>query len=134
MEKLPAIYGSNDVLFDYSFKLMEQADFSIYRTADGEYDIGVGPVKPWEHSQIYSPRYFTAEELNHFWEKQKHKDFIVVYFFKSGDSDEELLAQAKAVQAYFFKLGFKRVRVHQAYSFGVGVWCDDRNPALSTQN
>jgi hypothetical protein len=110
--------------FNKAFAEEAKADFSVEYDNRDKFRIGIGVVK----GDVLNSIRFTYEELRHFWELQRHKDFIVVTVDPSMRTDAEDKALVNRLTNYFFRVGFRRVRIHQAQSDGVGVLSDKVNP------
>lgn len=104
-----------------TFSIESSADWEVDYSWDGKLDIGVGVSK----GGIWYAKTFDLDELKSFWTRQRHKDFVVVMLPKNTWDDVEYAEVCRKLKAYFFKVGFKRVRIQQAASFGVGVVSDD---------
>ena len=107
-----------------AFAEEDKADFSIFYDYDGKLSIGIGPVR----DGIQYPITFTFDELRSFWERQRHKSFIVVTLSKANRTEAESKKLVARITNYFYDRGFQRVRIHQGYGSGVGVLSDSKNP------
>lgn len=90
-----------------------KADASVRVTGDDQLDINI------------AKKTFSLEELQRYFELQRHKDFIVVTYDKnapSGDLKESL----EKLKSYFHKAGYKRVLLTHGHSSGVIIREDSR--------
>ncbi|HEX8296087.1 MAG TPA: hypothetical protein VF593_07285, partial [Chthoniobacteraceae bacterium] len=81
---------------------------------------------------IHHPITFTFDELRSFWERQRHKAFIVVTLSKADRTAADARKLISRLTDYFFDCGFRRVRIHQALGSGVAVYSDATNPRKSS--
>lgn len=90
-----------------------KADESVRVTRDDQLDINI------------AKKTFSLDELQRYFELQRHKDFIVVTYDKnapSGDLKESL----EKLKSYFHKAGYKRVLLTHGHSSGVIIREDSR--------
>ena len=106
-----------------SFKLETAADFVAWYSTDGKLDIGVGRT---DKQQFHYPIQFSLEELENFFDDQKHKDLIVVGIHKNTWSDQELQSHVIKLRDYMVARGYSRVVIQQGYAFGRGIHLDYR--------
>lgn len=119
-EKLPAYHDLGTSGFSYACEQEQKADFRVSYGHDDKLDIQIGVVK----NNTRTPITFTLTELEPFWKEHGRDKFVCITL---GKSDLEVDAQRKLTErlaAYFFKCGFRRVRIHQAFGAGVGVLYD----------
>ncbi len=101
-----------------AFALEKSADFVVQYSGDEMFDIGVGKTTTSEGVKIFSPRGFPADELISFFDRQRHKQLVVVIFekgvpFKGSQQDE-----VTKVHTYFKERGYKRIVIQQFRATG----------------
>lgn len=107
-----------------------KADFEVAYSNEGKLHIGIGAVRDGVQHVIS----FSFEELAPFWERQRHKDFILIVLAKGNRTEDERKALAKRLNDYFFKAGFRRVRVRQGLGgMGYELVSDTINPSPAGQ-
>lgn len=126
----PKFYSALDPGCTAAFNEAAKADFDIDYGHDGKFDLGIGPLR----DGIHYPITFTFEDLRYFWEKQRHKDFVVVTLAKADLDDTQWRKLAERITDYLFQSGIRRVRIHQAFGNGVGVLSDSTNPAKKSDD
>lgn len=124
----PKFYGIGDPGAAAAFAEEAKADFSILYDYDGKLSIGIGVVR----DGIHRPIKFTFDELRSFWQEQRHRSFIVVTLSKANRTEADARELIARLTEYFFDCGFQRVRIHQAFGSGVGVYSDSTNPRKSS--
>jgi len=121
----PKFYSGHSPEASAAFAEEAKADFSIFYDHDDKLNIGIGPVR----DDFQYPITFTFDELRSFWERQRHKSFILVTLSKANRTEAESNKVIVRINDYFFACGFQRVRIHEAYAFGIGVLSDSTNPS-----
>ncbi len=117
--------GQSEGTFKFSptteraFKLEEEADFVAWYSLDGKLDVGVGRTDKKEN--LYHSIKFSLEELEGFFDKQKHKNLIVVGIQKQNLTKEVLEMHITKLRDYFVARGYARVVIQQAYGNGRGI-------------
>ena len=102
-----------------AFDLESKADLVAWYSTDGKLDIGIGRTDKTQN--LHHPISFTLDELEHFFDRQKHKDLIVVTVAKNVWTDEELTGHVNRLRDYFIARGYKRIVIEQAYGSGRGI-------------
>jgi len=112
-----------------AFNLEAAADFSAWYSTDGKLDVGIG--RRDKAQNINYPIRFTLEELEGFFDDQKHKGLIVVTVAKNVWTDEELGDHVTRLRDFFIDRGYQRIVIEQAYASGRGIHLDhrERKPA-----
>lgn len=101
-----------------AFAREKSADFVVRYSGDDVFEIGVGTTTTRDGVEIFSPRSFPADELISFFDRQRHKQLVVVIFekgvlFKGTRQDE-----VTKIHSYFKERGFKRIVIQQARANG----------------
>lgn len=109
-----------------AFALETAADFVVKYTDDGKFDIGVGRLTSIEGREMKGrkPHYFELEELEGFFDGQRHKSLIVVILHKSTRSQEEIKAEVAKLNSYFKDRGYKRIVIQQYLAFSRPILSD----------
>jgi hypothetical protein len=109
-----------------AFALEKAADFVVKLTDDGKFDIGVGRITSTEGSEWNGLKhvYFEQDELVSFFDRQRHKDLIVVIFHKSSRKSEAVRKEVAKMNAYFKDRGFKRIVIQQLLAFSRPIYSD----------
>ena len=115
-----------------AFRLESEADFVAWYSTDGKLDIGVGRTD--KKRNLHHPIRFTLEELEGFFDGQKHKGLIVVTVAKNVWTDDELSEHLTRLRDYFVARGYKRVVIEQAYGFGRGIHLEHPKPKPAEQD
>ncbi len=102
-----------------AFRLESESDFTAWYSTDGKLDIGVGRIDKAQNLQ--HPIRFTLDELEGFFDDQKHKGLIVVTVAKHVWTDEELSERITRLRDYFIARGYKRIVIEQAHASGRGI-------------
>ena len=93
------------------------ADFEVWYSTDGKLDIGV--VRADKGKNPHHRMMFTMDDLEGFFDGQKHKGFILVTIAKNAWKDEELNEHLERLTGYFFARGYERIMIEQAHG-GLG--------------
>ena len=103
-----------------AFAVEESADIVAEHTMDGKFDIGVGRLVSVEGIEMggRKPQYFDRDELVGFFNRQKHKEVIVLIFHKSMRNHEEDMIEVAQMNAYFKERGYERIVIQQYRAFG----------------
>jgi hypothetical protein len=102
-----------------AFELERKADFVANYSTDGKLDIGVGRTNKAQN--IQHPIRFSLEELDGFFDEQRHKGLIVVVVEKNVWSDEELKKHVLKLRDYLVARGYKKVVIQQGLGGGRGI-------------
>ena len=117
-------YGIHDEETKKIFELENQAAISInYSPYDKKLDINIGELD----GNARTPITFSLAELKYFFESQKHKELIVVWFDKFAPEDINVSAHIEELNNYFFAKSYKRVLLLQGLGSGVGLYTDKIN-------
>ncbi len=107
------------------WNLIESADMVADYTFRGRININVGKLE----GNVHHPITFNLEELEYYFDKQKHKDLIVIWFDKRAQVDGEKIQKlVEQLNKYFFQRGYKRIVLLQGLGDGVGLYSDILNP------
>jgi hypothetical protein len=90
-----------------------RADHDIdYELQDKKVDIGVGEFRNGgRESQT-----FRLAELDHYFARQEHKDFVTITFAKGAPNEDELKSAIAELESFFFSRLYKRVLFLQAFA------------------
>jgi hypothetical protein len=114
-----------------AFELEEKADFVADYSTDGKLDIGVGRTD--KAQGIHHSIRFSLEELEGFFDDQRHKDMIVVVVAKNVWTDEELQNHVLKLRDYFVARGYKKVVIQQGLGGGRGIHLEHDAKAKAEQ-
>jgi len=114
-----------------AFDLESKADFVTRYSTDGKLDVGIGRTDKVQN--LHHPIRFTLEELEGFFDDQKHKGLIVVIVAKHVWTDEELADHVTRLRDYFVDRGYQRIVIEQAYGSGRGIHLDHPEPKPAQQ-
>jgi hypothetical protein len=114
-----------------AFELERKADFVADYSTDGKLDIGVGRTDKAQN--IHHPIRFSLEELDGFFDDQRHKDLIVVVVAKNVWSDEELKKHLLKLRDYFVARGYKKVAIQHGLGGGRGIHLEHDAKAKAEQ-
>ena len=103
----------------HAFELERSADFVANYSTGGKLDIGIGRTD--KAKKIQSSISFSLEELETFFDVQRHKDLIVVVVAKNTWSDKELQNHVAKLRDYFVARGYKKVAIQQGLGAGRGI-------------
>ncbi|MFT5497267.1 MAG: hypothetical protein ACI9TH_002673 [Kiritimatiellia bacterium] len=110
-----------------AFDLEQQANnVASYDCFNGKLDVEIGAIR----NTIRQAKEFSFEELEYYYKQQNHKELMVVVVGKHNFPEKFLQLHLKYINDYFFKCGFRRVVIQQAYSSARGTHSDLINPAL----
>ena len=101
-----------------AFEQEAAADFVAWYSTDGKLDIGVGRT---DKKGIHHSIRFSLGELESFFDKQKHKQWIVVGIDKHVWSDEILQKHVMRLKEYFVARGYKKVVIQEGLGLGRGI-------------
>jgi hypothetical protein len=106
--------------------LEKAADYVVHYTDDGKFDIGVGRLNSVEGREWKSLKsvYFEQDELVSFFDRQRHKDLIVILFHKSSRGSDAVRKEVAKMNAYFKDRGYKRIVIQQLLAFGRPILSD----------
>ena len=115
-----------------AFQLAEQANFVASYDMRERMDIGVGALSadPVARQVID----FDLDELTGFFDKQRHKDLIVVIIEKHVWPDEKLAEEVERLKTYFIARGYRRICIQQASAVARGIHLDYRVEAEEEAN
>ncbi len=121
---IPGIPSSNGAVrfseeTNRAFRLEAESDISAWYSTDGKLDIGIGRTD--KEQNLHHPIKFTLEELEGFFDGQKHKELIVVTVHKHVWTKQELAEHVTRLRDYFIARGYKRIVIEQAYASGRGI-------------
>jgi hypothetical protein len=109
--------GANEIL-----KLSGNADLVIDYTYEGKFNIRHGKIE----ENVRQPIRSELEDYELFFDKQRHKDLIVVWFDILPQHDGETLKDSiEKLNKYFFKRGYKRIMLLLPSGDGVRL-CSDK--------
>jgi hypothetical protein len=114
-----------------AFDLESKADFVAWYSTDGKLDIGVGRTD--KERNIHYPIRFALDELEGFFDDQRHKRLIVVTVAKHVWTDKELAEHLTRLRDYFIARGYERIVIEQAYSSGRGIHLEHPKPKPAEQ-
>jgi hypothetical protein len=101
---------------------LNKADITTSITIEGKYRIGVGRKNA---EGVFVEVTFVIEELEHFFEKQRHKDLIVIRIEKRPKPFDR--KDTQNVADFFIRRGYSRVIVCVELSNGLQVIWDGKN-------
>jgi hypothetical protein len=113
-----------------AFEQVAAADFVVSYSTDGKLNIGVGRT---DRQGVHSPIAFSPEELERFFDNQRHKDLIVVVVAKNVWSDEEVKNHVLKLRDYFVARGYKKVVIQQGSGSGRGIHLEHDAKAKAEQ-
>lgn len=102
-----------------AFEMEKQADFVADYATDGKLDIGIGRTD--NEQGIHHSIRFSLEELEDFFDDQRHKNSIVVVVAKNLWTDEELQNHVLKLRDYFIARGYKKVIIQKGSGGGRGI-------------
>ncbi|MEP4079066.1 hypothetical protein [Haloferula sp.] len=114
-----------------AFDLESKADFVAWYSTDGKLDIGVGRAD--KERNIHYPIRFALDELEGFFDDQRHKGLIVVTVAKHVWADDELNEHLERLRDYFIARGYERIVIEQAYASGRGIHLEHPKPKPAEQ-
>jgi hypothetical protein len=101
-----------------AFALADSADQVVRYEGDEMFDIGIGKTTTREGVKGFSPRSFPADELISFFDRQRHKQLVVVIFEKRVSYKGTQQDEVTKIHAYFKERGYKRIVIQQARATG----------------
>lgn len=114
-----------------AFDLESKADFVAWYSTDGKLDVGIGRTDKAQN--LHHPISFKLEELEGFFDDQKHKTLIVVTVAKHVWTDKELADHVTRLRDYFIDRGYRRIVIEQAYASGRGIHLEHPEPKQAEQ-
>ena len=135
-EKMPGLpSGGAPVQFSdetkRAFDLESKADFVAWYSTDGKLDVGIGRTDKAQN--LHHPIRFTLDELEGFFDDQKHKGLIVVTIAKHVWTDDQLADHITRLRDYFIARGYQRIVIEQAYASGRGIHLEHPEPKPAEQ-
>lgn len=115
-----------------AFRLESEADFVAWYSTDGKLDIGVGRTD--KEQNLHHPIRFTLDEVEGFFDDQRHKGLIIVTVAKHVWTDQELAKHIIRLRDYFVARGYKRIVIEQAYGSGRGIHLEYPEPKPAALN
>ena len=93
----------------FDIEEIKNADFVAYYSTNKKLDIGIGPSRDGVDHLIK----FDLNELERFFDKQKHKNIIVLVIESHRLSNEKIKTHAKTLYDFFIARGYKKVIIQQ---------------------
>ena len=99
---------------------LQKADNELEYLRDGTLDIGLGEVR----DGVHYTKSFQLNELEHYFEHQKHKRFVSILFHKAAPSNKSLDDAIAELERFYFSRGYERILFLGARGSGVQVYKD----------
>jgi|GEM_PF-4864753 len=115
-----------------AFELEEKADLVANYSTAGKLDIGIGRTD--KAQSLHHPIYFPLEELEKFFNNQRHKNLIVVVVAKNVWTDEEFQKNVLKLRDYFVARGYKKIVIQQGLGAGRGIHLEHDAPPKAEQH
>lgn len=119
----PGFYSAFDDEGEKAYEVWNEekrADHRIAYLIDGTVDIGIGEIR----EGVHYTKSFLLNELEHYFEHQKHKGFVSVTFHKAAPSHKSLDDAIVELEEFFFSRGYRRILFLGARGSGVQVYKD----------